>query len=52
MKNGTEKWYALKEPIPVYIGYFTAWVAKDGGIHFYDDVYQRDDRLAKMLLEE
>ena len=52
MINGTEKWYALKEPIPVYIGYFTAWVAKDGGIHFYDDVYQRDDRLAKMLLEE
>lgn len=51
MKSGAEKWYALPHPIPVYIGYFTAWVAQDGSIHFYDDVYQRDNRLARMLLE-
>jgi murein L,D-transpeptidase YcbB/YkuD len=52
MQSGVEKWYALPQKIPVYIGYFTAWVAKDGAIHFYDDVYQRDERLATMLLEE
>jgi murein L,D-transpeptidase YcbB/YkuD len=52
MQSGVEKWYALPQKIPVYIGYFTSWVTKDGTIHFYDDVYQRDERLAMMLLEE
>jgi murein L,D-transpeptidase YcbB/YkuD len=52
MKSGIEKWYTLPKKIPVYIGYFTAWVTKDGKIHFYEDVYQRDERLATMLLEE
>jgi murein L,D-transpeptidase YcbB/YkuD len=52
MHSGVEKWYALPKKIPVYIGYFTAWVTKDGIAHFYEDVYQRDERLAAMLLEE
>jgi murein L,D-transpeptidase YcbB/YkuD len=52
MNSSIEKWYTLPQPIPVYIGYFTAWVTKEGNIHFYDDVYQRDDRLARLLLEE
>lgn len=52
MHKGKETWYALKNKIPVYIGYFTAWVDNEGAIHFYDDVYQRDDRLATMLFEE
>jgi murein L,D-transpeptidase YcbB/YkuD len=52
MHSGVEKWYALPKKIPVYIGYFTAWVTKDGVAHFYEDVYQRDERLAAMLLEE
>ena len=52
MHKGKESWYTLKNKIPVYIGYFTAWVDNEGVIHFYDDVYQRDDRLATMLFEE
>jgi L,D-transpeptidase YcbB len=52
MQSGVEKWYVLPSKIPVYIGYFTAWVTKDGVIHFYEDVYQRDERLATMLLED
>lgn len=52
MHSGVEKWYVMPTKIPVYIGYFTAWVTKDGEIHFYDDVYQRDERVAAMLLEE
>lgn len=52
MHKGKESWYTLKNKIPVYIGYFTAWVDDKGEIHFYDDVYQRDDRLATMLFEE
>lgn len=52
MNKGKESWYTLKKKIPVYIGYFTAWVDDDGTINFYKDIYERDDRLAAMLLEE
>ncbi len=52
MNKGEESWYTLKNKIPVYIGYFTAWVDSKGNIHFYDDIYKRDERLAAMLLEE
>lgn len=52
MHSGKEKWYTLPHKIPVYIGYFTAWVTKDGTINFYEDIYQRDERLAAMLVEE
>jgi murein L,D-transpeptidase YcbB/YkuD len=47
-----EIWYTLKRKIPVYIGYFTAWVGPDGGIQFYDDIYARDECLTAFLYEE
>lgn len=49
MHGGKEKWVTLQNKIPVYIGYFTAWVDNDGVVHFYDDIYNRDDRLISML---
>jgi len=52
MNKGKESWYTLKNKIPVYIGYFTAWVDDDGDINFYKDIYERDERLAAMLVEE
>lgn len=52
MNNGKESWYTLKFKIPVYIGYFTAWVDNEGTINFYKDIYNKDTRLAEMLLEE
>lgn len=51
MNKGEESWYTLKNKIPVYIAYFTAWVDDDGNINFYKDIYERDDRLATMLVE-
>ena len=51
MNSGVESWYTLKNKIPVYIGYFTAWADNDGVIHFYDDLYERDDQLASLLFE-
>lgn len=51
MNGGKEIWYPLQNKIPVYIGYFTAWVDGDGILHFYDDVYKRDDPLASLLLK-
>ena len=52
MNSGVESWYTLKNKIPVYIGYFTAWADNEGVIHFYDDVYERDDQLASLLFED
>ncbi|MEL1242300.1 L,D-transpeptidase family protein [Flavobacterium flavipallidum] len=49
MNSGKESWYTLKNKIPVYIGYFTAWVDNDGTIHFYNDIYKRDELLANLL---
>lgn len=49
MNAGTESSYVLKKKIPVYIAYFTAWADENGNTAFFDDVYQRDDRLAHML---
>jgi murein L,D-transpeptidase YcbB/YkuD len=52
MREGVEKAYRLKSRIPVYIGYLTAWVDRDGEINFYQDVYKRDERLAQLLLDD
>jgi murein L,D-transpeptidase YcbB/YkuD len=52
MNKGTEKWYPLKSEIPVYIGYFTAWMGRDGAINFYKDVYKRDKQLENLLIEK
>lgn len=35
----------LSQAIPVYILYFTAWVAEDGTLQFRHDPYGHDDRL-------
>ncbi|MDD5150398.1 MAG: L,D-transpeptidase family protein [Flavobacterium sp.] len=51
MNGGKEMSYTLKNKIPIYIGYFTAWADNDGTIHFYHDVYERDEQLASLLFE-
>ncbi len=52
MHAGKETTCVLKSKIPVYIGYFTAWVDQQGVVTFYDDIYQRDERLAQLLFDE
>ncbi|MBF4493386.1 L,D-transpeptidase family protein [Flavobacterium sp. MR2016-29] len=42
----------LKKKIPIYIGYFTAWVDRDGQIGFFPDVYDRDTHLNSILFPE
>lgn len=51
MNAGKESTYGLKAKIPVYIGYFTALVDENGKINFYKDIYNRDGKLAKLLIE-
>ena len=52
MKGEKQVIHMMKNKIPVYIGYFTAWVDDGGAINFYNDLYQRDDRLAELLFSD
>jgi len=42
----------LKEPIPVFIIYYTAWVDGDGLLNFRDDVYKHDQELMRKMFAE
>lgn len=49
MNKGRENTYNLKTKIPVYLTYFTAWADENGNVVFFEDIYNRDNRLADML---
>lgn len=49
MDAGKEKYVTLSKPIPVFIGYFTAWVDSEGLLNFRDDVYGHDAKLAEKM---
>lgn len=51
MNSGKEKTVTLSKPVPVFIAYFTAWVDREGRLQMRKDVYNRDGRLAQMILE-
>lgn len=51
MNAGKEQYVTLKKTVPVYIGYFTAFVDGKGKINFRKDIYAKDASLAKALME-
>jgi murein L,D-transpeptidase YcbB/YkuD len=51
MNSKNEKWVALKEPVPVFISYFTAWVDNDGLLNFREDIYGHDKKMGDRLFE-
>jgi murein L,D-transpeptidase YcbB/YkuD len=46
MQRKAEQTVHLEEPLPVHIGYWTAWVNEDGTITVFDDPYGLDARQA------
>ena len=42
MDSGKEQYVALKDPVPVFITYYTAWVDENGQLNFRDDIYGHD----------
>lgn len=49
MTTGRDRWVALPQPIPVHLGYWTAWATDDGLVAFSGDPYHWDDELARAL---
>ena len=36
-------------PLPVLVLYWTVGVGEDGALRFFDDIYDRDERIARAL---
>jgi murein L,D-transpeptidase YcbB/YkuD len=51
MHGGEERTVKLKQPLPVYLGYWTASVTPDRLVQFRRDVYGIDARLTTKLAE-
>jgi murein L,D-transpeptidase YcbB/YkuD len=49
MNAKKETWVGLQHSVPVVIGYFTAWVDKNGDLNFRKDIYGHDSLLAHKL---
>ncbi|SFR48702.1 L,D-transpeptidase family protein [Litoreibacter janthinus] len=45
LRTKQERRVDLREPLPVHIVYYTAWVDAKGRAHYRDDVYNRDARI-------
>lgn len=52
MNSGKEKFVRVKDPVPVLIYYYTAWVDNEGRLQFRDDIYDRDKRMAGKLFTD
>lgn len=46
-----ERTISLPSPVPIHLLYWTAWAKEDGTVHFRNDIYGRDGRLAAALAE-
>ena len=51
MNAGKEKWVTLTPGVPVFIGYFTAWVDTEGELNFRDDIYGHDKKMAEKMFQ-
>src|SRR5258705_1512826 len=49
MNSGNEKYVKVKDPIPVVITYYTAWVDDNGRLNFREDIYGHDERLTEKM---
>lgn len=51
MNRASEQTVKLKEPVPVFILYYTAWVDNEGNLNFRDDVYRHDAELSAKMFD-
>ena len=51
MNRTSEQTVKLKDPVPVFILYYTAWVDHEGVLQFRDDVYKHDAELSAKMFD-
>lgn len=51
-KGDKEKYVKVKDPVPVLIIYYTAWVDEQGRLQFREDIYGHDARLAQKMFSD
>ncbi len=49
MNSGNQQEVELKNPVPVFITYYTAWVDDNGQLNFRDDIYGHDKEVAQKM---
>jgi murein L,D-transpeptidase YcbB/YkuD len=49
MNSGEQKFVKVKDPIPVVVTYYTAWVDANGQLNFRDDIYGHDEHLTQKM---
>jgi murein L,D-transpeptidase YcbB/YkuD len=49
MNSGKEQYVKLKNPVPVIITYYTAWVDDNGQLNFRDDIYSHDETVGSKM---
>ena len=52
MNSGDEQFVKLKDPVPVFITYYTAWVDENGQINFRDDLYGHYKQVAEKMFSK
>ncbi len=52
MNAGKEQFVNIKENVPVFIGYFTAWVDGQGQLNLRDDIYGHDKKMKERLFKQ
>jgi murein L,D-transpeptidase YcbB/YkuD len=49
MNSAKEKYVKIKDPVPVLVTYYTAWVDENGTLQFRKDIYGHDKTIANRL---
>ena len=52
MNSGKERYVKIKDPIPVLINYYTAWVDENGVLQYRKDIYGHDKKTARKLFSD
>ena len=49
MHAGKERYVKVKDPVEVFITYYTAWVDESGRLNFREDIYSHDEKIEKKM---
>jgi murein L,D-transpeptidase YcbB/YkuD len=49
MNSEKEQFVKLKEPVEVFITYYTAWVDEQGKLNFREDIYSHDEKIKRKM---